>query len=330
MTMRTAPTLFAATRAAAAESQLAISVDTLVEGVHFDADTPLEALGYKCVAVNLSDMAAMGATPLNLQCAWSDPLTDLPWREAVTHAIKRSADAVPMSAQLAMVVAPRRQISIQIVGEVPDGNALTRSNARVGDQFWVSGTLGDAGGGLGLLRGHLQAREHDDRDYLLQRLHRPSPRLALGRALRGIASAAIDISDGIAGDALHIAARSKVGIRIFAKRLPLSAALLRVAGTRRAQHLALGAGEDYELAFSAPARCAAHIRRAAQRCQVAVHCIGDIVAGGSLVLLDEQMRELPIPSAFDHFADRESEPHDRKITDTRNCGHSDEHEDIVR
>lgn len=330
MTMRTAPSLFAATRAAATESQLAISVDTLVEDVHFDADTPIEALGYKCVAVNLSDMAAMGATPLSLQCAWSDPLSDLRWREALTHAIKRSADAVPMSAQLAMVAAPRRQISIQIVGQVPRGDALTRSNARVGDQFWVSGTLGDAGGGLCLLRGRLQAREHDDRDYLLQRLHRPSPRLALGRALRGIASAAIDISDGIAGDALHIATRSKVGIRIFAKHLPLSDALLRVAGATRAQHLALGAGEDYELAFSAPARCAAQVRRAARRCQVAVHCVGDIVAGESLVLLDEHMRELPIPSAFDHFAGRESAPRGSKVTGTRNDRQGDEHKDIVR
>ena len=305
--MLTRPSLFATTHALATGAQLAISVDTLVEDVHFDAGTPVAALGYKCVAVNLSDMAAMGATPYTMQCAWSDPHVDLPWRQALTAAIKRRADAVPMSVQLAMVAAPRRQISIQILGEVPPGAALTRGGARAGDQFWVSGTLGDAAGGFALLRGRLQTLDGGARDYLLERLHRPTPRLALGRALRGIANAAIDISDGIAGDASHIAARSKVGIRIFANRLPLSAALLRVAGPSRAQDLALGGGEDYELAFSAPARCAQQVQHAAKRCQVAVHCIGEIVTGASVVLLDEQMQPLLLPSAFDHFAKREVE-----------------------
>jgi thiamine-monophosphate kinase len=297
--------LFAATHAVRTASQWAISVDTLVESVHFDASTPVDALGYKCVAVNLSDMAAMGAIPRAIQCAWSDPHVDLPWGHALEHAIRQAAAQVPMSADLAMVLAPRRQISIQIVGEVAHGQALTRHAACIGDQLWVSGTLGDAGGGLALLHEHLHTDRYDDHDYLVQRLHRPTPRLALGQALRGIANAAIDISDGIAGDAGHIAARSKVGIRLFANRLPLSAALVRVAGASAAQRYALGAGEDYELAFSAPARLATQVQQAARRCQISVHCIGEIIAGDAVVLLDEQMRELALPPAFDHFADRQ-------------------------
>jgi thiamine-monophosphate kinase len=297
---------FATLPALAPGLQLVLSVDTLVEGVHFTADTPLDALGYKCVAVNLSDMAAMGATPRSMQVACSDPHEDASWSEALQRAIRHAADAVPMSVDLGMVSAPQRQISIQIMGEVPRGEALTRAGACAGDQLWVSGTLGDAGAALALMQGSLRAADCEDGDWLLQRLHYPTPRLALGRALRGVASAAIDISDGIAGDALHIAACSKVGLKIFADRLPLSAALLRVAGASRAQQFALGAGEDYELAFSAPASRSAQVAQAARLCRLPVQCIGEVVVGDSLQLLDEQMRDMPLPKAFDHFVHRDA------------------------
>jgi thiamine-monophosphate kinase len=297
---------FATLPALAPGLQLVLSVDTLVEGVHFTADTPLDALGYKCVAVNLSDMAAMGATPRSMQGACSDPHEDTSWSEALQRAIRHAADAVPMSVDLGMVTAPQRQISIQIMGEVPRGEALTRAGACTGDRLWVSGTLGDAGAALALMQGSLRATDREHGDWLLQRLHYPTPRLALGRALRGVATAAIDISDGIAGDALHIAARSKVGLIIFADRLPLSAALLRVAGASRARQFALGAGEDYELAFSAPPNRTAQVQQAARLCRLPVQCIGKVVAGDSLQLLDEQMQDIPLPGAFDHFAHRDA------------------------
>ncbi len=297
---------FATLPALAPGLQLVLSVDTLVEGVHFTADTPLDALGHKCVAVNLSDMAAMGATPRSMQVACSDPHEDAAWSEALQRAIRHAADAVPMSIDLGMVSAPQRQISIQIMGEVPHGEALTRAGACTGDRLWVSGTLGDAGAALALMQGDLRAADRKDGDWLLQRLHYPTPRLALGRALRGVATAAIDISDGIAGDASHIAACSKVGLKIFADRLPLSAALLRVAGASRARQFALGAGEDYELAFSAPANRSAQVAQAARLCRLPVQCIGEVVAGNSLQLLDGQMQDMPLVAAFDHFAHRDA------------------------
>ena len=283
--------------------QWVISVDTLVERVHFNVDAPADALGYKSLAVNLSDMAAMGATPRSAQVAWSDPYKDASWRELIQRAIKRSADAVPMSVDMAMLSAPQRQISVQIFGEVARGSALTRGGARAGDQLWVSGTLGDAGAGLAILQNRMHTSNREDREYLLARLHRPTPRLALGRALRGVATAAIDVSDGVAGDASHLVARSKVGLRIFAHRLPQSPALRRVAGQERAQQLALAAGEDYELAFSAPSTNAAQVQQAARLCQLHVQCVGEFVDGDSLVLLDEQMRTMRLPAAYDHFAD---------------------------
>lgn len=278
-----------------------ISVDALVDEVHFNADTPLDALGYKCVAVNLSDIAAMGATPLAMQCAWGDPQDDASWHDPVLTAIAQAAESMTVPVTFGRLSTSQRQITIQILGTVPRGQALTRSGARVGDQLWVCGTLGDAGAGLALQQGDLQPGAAKDSAYLLARLNRPTARLKLGQALRGIATAAIDISDGIAGDVTHIAEQSQVGLRLFAHRLPLSDALLRVAGRIRAQNLALSAGEDYELAFCAPAKQEAQIRDAAQHCQIPVHCVGDVVAGDALVVLDENAQPMEIPGAFDHF-----------------------------
>ena len=294
-------TLFAETPAPQSNQQLVLSVDSLVDNVHFNADTPLDALGYKCVAVNLSDMAAMGATPLAMQCAWGDPDNDPSWHGPVLAAIAQLAESMTVPVTFGQLSTAQRQITIQIMGTVPHGQALTRAGARIGDQLWVSGTLGDAGAGLAMQQGDLHANTAKDSTYLLARLNRPTARLELGQALRGIATAAIDISDGITGDAAHITEQSQVGLRLFAHRLPLSDALLRVVGRTRAQTLALSAGEDYELAFCAPADQEARVRNAAHCCQTPVHCIGDVVEGDALLLLDENAHPVVIPGAFDHF-----------------------------
>ncbi|MFT5449840.1 MAG: thiamine-monophosphate kinase [Gammaproteobacteria bacterium] len=296
-------TLFGETPSPQHDQQLVLSVDSLVDNVHFNANSPLDALGYKCVAVNLSDMAAMGATPLAMHCAWGDPHDDPSWHDPVLAAIAQAAESLAVPVTFGQLSTVQRQITIQIMGTVPHGQALTRAGAHSGDQLWVSGTLGDAGAGLALQQGDLRASTAKDCNYLLARLNRPTARLELGQTLRGIATAAIDISDGITGDATHIAEQSQVGLRLFAHRLPLSDALVRVVGRSRAQRLALSAGEDYELAFCAPANQEAQVRNAARRCQIPVHCVGDVVDGDAVLVLDENAHPLDIPSAFDHFVD---------------------------
>jgi thiamine-monophosphate kinase len=196
--------------------------------------------------------------------------------------------------------APEARIAVQAMGQVPRGAALTRNGARPGDQVWVSGTLGDAGAGLAIVQGRLPAPTGADREYLVQRLCRPTPRLLLGFGLRGIASAAIDVSDGIAGDADHVARRSGLSLRIEADRLPLSGALTRTLDDDAARRMAAFAGDDYELLFTAPARSARAVLDAAGKAGVAVTPIGTVGDGDGAHILDAEGVRLD-GTSWDHF-----------------------------
>ena len=246
----------AAVQSVAAAEHVAVAIDTLVDGVHFPSDTPAEDVGYKALAVNLSDLAAMGATATEAVAVVSVPeYFDPAWLVSFRAGLEALAGAHGVAVTAIDVVPGALSVSVEVHGRCPDGAALTRAGARAGDRIFVSGTLGDAGGGLEIALGQRPARPAANAGALLARLRRPTPRLALGVALRDIASAAIDVSDGLCQDLGHVLTASGMGARIDARLVPLSPALLDVAGDTRARELALSAGDDYELLFTvAPGR----------------------------------------------------------------------------
>lgn len=297
--------------------QLAISSDMLVVGRHFFADVDPAALGHKALAVNLSDLAACGARPLAFTLALALPRIDPPWLQAFADGLFALADAHGCELIGGDTTAGALTICITVFGEVPapagQTRALLRSGAQAGDDLYVSGTLGDARLALEALQGQLtlpaallaQAR---------QRLERPTPRVALGLALGGIAHAAIDLSDGLLGDPGHVLTSSGVGATVWADTAtellstPSDAAPHAPAersGFTLAQRRSwvLGGGDDYELLFTAPPGARASVQAAALASQTPVTCIGQIDAQPGLRLLDANGQALTQHFAsFDHFA----------------------------
>ncbi len=298
---------------APAGSHMAISSDMLVEGRHFFADVDPRTLGHKALAVNLSDLAACGAEPLAFTLALALPKIDETWLEAFSEGLFALAD--PHGCELIGGDTTRGplNICITVFGNVPAPagkcRALLRSGAQPGDDIYVSGHLGDARLALEALRD-----KFDLPPALLQaarqRLETPSPRIALGLALRGLASAAMDLSDGLVGDLQHLLKASKVGATIHT-----AAALDRLAARKHADWPSAGinddtaltcvlsGGDDYELLFTAPSSAAAALQAAARQSATPIHCIGRINAAPGLLLLDENGRELPTHiTSFDHFS----------------------------
>lgn len=222
-----------------------VVIDTLVEGVHFPKHFNPTDIGYRVVAINLSDIAAMGATPRWMTLALSIPVADEEWLTAFAEGLHFAAT----EHSVALIggdttSAPQVVATVQVAGDVPPGQALRRSGAMVGDTIYVTGTVGDAAAGLdGLLHGR-PVRE------LANRFARPTPRVGYGEKLRGIASAAIDVSDGLYGDLKKLAFASGVGAEIDVTRLPISDALSDAYAPERVLSLALGGGDDYELMFT--------------------------------------------------------------------------------
>lgn len=290
----------------AIDMEMAISTDMLVEDRHFFSGTDPHALGHKALAVNLSDLAAMGATPVAFTLALSLPMADNAWLDAFSAGLFVLADAHACTLIGGDTTKGPLTICITVFGKVPRGMALRRDLAIPGDDIWVSGTLGDARLALAALRNELVDGQplmlpQNQLDQALHRLHRPTPRIALGIALRGIAHAAIDISDGLYGDLAHILERSKCGATIDVDTLPAGPVLSRQsAAIRRAW--ALSGGDDYELCFTAPARKRSDVLAAGSTVDVALTRIGTIVAGSNMQLLDAQGEQLTMPvSSFDHF-----------------------------
>ena len=291
--------------------QLAVSTDMLVEGRHFFADVDPAALGHKALAVNLSDLAAMGAEPLAFTLALALPparAADQAWLAALASGLFALADASACPLVGGDTTAGPLNLSLTVFGQVPPGQALRRSDAQPGDDVWVSGTLGDARLALGALRGEW-ALPPAVLAAARQRLERPTPRLALGRALRGVASSAIDLSDGLAGDIGHILAASGVGATIdigVASDLIACNDLMVGADTafdrdfRR--RIVLTGGDDYELAFTAAPESRAAVLRAAEAGNTPVSRIGRIEPEPGLRLIhgDGQIESIP-SRAFDHF-----------------------------
>lgn len=282
---------------------LILTTDTLVEGRHFRPGDDPESLGHKSLAVNLSDLAAMGAEPAWFLLSLTLPQADEPWLTAFAaglHALARR-----FNIQLVGGNTTRGPLSIGVTacGFVPAGQALTRRGAQPGDRVYVTGTLGDAA--LALWIEQEQPGRTPVGHAAAERLHRPEPRIAAGIALRGLAGAVIDISDGLAADLGHILESSHVGARIDLARLPLSDTYrrLQTSGVVGWDH-ALAGGDDYELCFTvSPSREPELTRRAAQM-DCACTSIGEIVASPGLVLTDpEGRRYQPGRMGYDHFAD---------------------------
>jgi thiamine-monophosphate kinase len=290
--------------------QLAISTDMLVEGRHFFPAADALALGHKCLAVNLSDIAAMGARPLAFTLALALPAARDDWLGPFSTGLLALADLHGCELIGGDTTKGPLTISITIFGEVPAGSALRRDAAQAGDDIWVSGTLGDARLALAGYRNEI-ALDAADQQAAGLRMHRPTPRIALGLALRGIAHAAIDISDGLSGDLGHILQRSGVGAVLDVDALPAGPVLRRQARALQ-RRFTLAGGDDYELCFTAPSAKRDAVLRAAASCHddaqnglaaTPVTRIGSIEHTPGLRLRDSHGAALDIAvSSFDHFS----------------------------
>lgn len=283
---------------------LALCVDTLTAGVHFPTDAPADAVGYKALAVNLSDLAAMGAQPAWALLALSLPAVDPNWLVGFKSGFQRLAEAHDVALIGGDTTRGVLAASVTLAGTVERGTALRRDGARPGDRVYVSGTLGDAAAGLRLWQSGQRSATGGVAE-LIARLHYPTPQLALGRALRGLASAAIDISDGLAADLGHILERSGVGATVEIERLPLSQALVSACGRSEGGALALAGGDDYELCFTVPPAQEAALTDAVNALGIAVTAIGTIDAAPGLRLTDAAGRQIvpPTQSGYEHFGE---------------------------
>lgn len=283
---------------------LAVSIDTLVAGVHFPIDTAAEDIGYKSLAVSLSDLAAVGAEPAWVTLAVS--LTELDENWVAQFCRGFFALAKQHNVQLVGGDVTRGQdtITTQLHGFVPAGEALRRSNAKVGDLIYVTGAIGEAGLGLQLLQNKFQLPDScaHQRDDLIQRLNRPEPRVAIGTALRGIANAAIDISDGLVADLKHILEQSQLGATIHLHKLPVAKCFAEVFDAVNGWQQPLTAGDDYELLFTVPQNEKTTVELLASQHSCAVTCIGEIeYQPGMRCYLDGRLMQLET-SGYEHFA----------------------------
>ena len=283
-------------------SQLVAAIDSLVEAVHFPKGSPARSIGHRALAVNLSDLAAMGAEPAWALLALALPAADEAWLEGFSAGL----DALARTHNVALVGGDTTGgtlcVTVQVMGFVPPGAALRRGGGAPGDAVFVSGTTGDAAAGLLLEQSQLRLPDEAQAQWLLDRFRYPTPRLALGQALRGVASACIDVSDGLLGDCARLAAASGCGVSLEYAALPVSMALCAAVGEERARLLALTGGEDYELCFTVPP---ARLAEFAARCpaeRFGWSRIGALrPAPGAVVQRGASVMQVS-PRGFDHFA----------------------------
>ncbi|OIR08507.1 thiamine-monophosphate kinase [mine drainage metagenome] len=280
--------------------ELAVSTDMLVSGTHFFPDTDPFLLGHKTLAVNLSDLAAMGASPRWATLALALPGADESWLRRFSEGFFVLADQYGVDLVGGDTTRGPLNLSVTIMGEVPRGQALRRSGAEAGDDIWVSGTLGKAALGLAQLQGRIALPE-DARLSCLAALHQPRPRVALGLALRGIANSAIDISDGLLADLGHILECSHAGAEIQFAAIPAIAP----TGIEDAlfRHCVLSGGDDYELCFTASAAKRNRIEAISAELQLPLTRIGSINAGQGCTLRAADGSVMKIKEGgYDHFA----------------------------
>ncbi len=295
----------AALLSAPAGETLVLTTDAMVESVHYLPGEDPGRLARKALRVNLSDLASMGARPLAYLLTTALPKeVGEDWLAAFADGLRQDQDLFGMHlAGGDSVSTPGpTTISIVAIGTVPEGEAIHRSGARVGDRVWVSGSIGDGVLGLQAARGALAGLDEADREHLAGRYHLPTPRVELGQRLRGIASAAADVSDGLLGDLGHICAASGVGARITADSIPLSpAARAAAALSPENRAAALAGGDDYELVFTAASEAGETLRGLASEIGCPLTEIGEIVAGDAVIPMGADGNPLQLPPAWQHF-----------------------------
>lgn len=284
---------------ATAQTNIAVTTDTMVEGVHFNAQVPARAVGHKLVAVNLSDLAAMGAEPAWLSLALTLPQVDEAWLESFVAGMYEVAGYY--NCQLIGGDTTRGPLTLTMTaqGLLPEGQRLTRHGARPGDWIYVSGNLGDAAAALAMQRGELEASSFVQHK-LTERLCYPTPRVALGQALRGVATSCIDISDGLAADLQHILNRSEVGARLFLHQIPYSEILQGLAPEQR-RGFALHGGDDYELCFTVPEEMRGSLDTALAHSGVRLTCVGQIDRQPGLRFFDQEQELELVETGYQHF-----------------------------
>jgi thiamine-monophosphate kinase len=287
--------------------ELVVTADATVEGVHFLKTDPPDTIAQKALRVNLSDLAAKGAAPIAYMLTLSlTRRVDDAWIRAFTQGLAHDQKAFGvylLGGDTTMTPGPI-SVGITAFGSVRTGTMLRRTGAKEGDLIFVSGTIGDAGAGLDVLKYRHQRLAKKHRDALAARYRTPEPRIALGRALQGIATATVDVSDGLIADLAHIAENAKGGaFCIDAARIPLSPAFRAANGSDdKARARAATAGDDYEIAFSAPANARTRVMAAARKARTPVTQIGRVEDGRGVYLLDAKGRLLPTGrGGFVHF-----------------------------
>jgi thiamine-monophosphate kinase len=287
-----------------AEKQLlAISTDTLVSGIHFLPDIDPRDLGYKALAVNLSDLAAMGADPAWLTLAITLPEVDESWLEAFSDSLFEQLEYYDMQLIGGDTTRGPLAMTLGIHGLVPAGRALKRSGARPGDWIYVTGTPGDSAAGLAILQDRLVVKDSVQAAYLKKRHLRPTPRILHGQALRDLASSAIDLSDGLISDLGHILKASKCGARVDLDSLPYSEAIKANVGAELALQWALSGGEDYELCFTVPEINRGALDVAIGNLGIPFTCIGQVAPESEGLQFMQNGKPVTLDlKGYDHFA----------------------------
>jgi thiamine-monophosphate kinase len=289
-----------------ADAELVTATDTLVCGTHFVPDAPAESVGHRVLAANLSDIAAMGAEPLWASLAITLTEPDMRWLEAFAQGLFELADKFGVELIGGDTVRGALAATITLQGKLPRGSAITRAGAAEGDWVFVTGSPGDAAAGRLLLAGELAGTQVNDNPgaaatRLMQRFLFPEPRVAMGMRLRSIATAMIDVSDGLLADLGHLLHAGGVGADVELAQLPVSDALIAVADASHARELALCGGEDYELCFTAPPAQAGRINQIAAELSCSVSQIGIVNNTGKLSWLADGVPVAVPDSAFRHF-----------------------------
>jgi thiamine-monophosphate kinase len=285
----------------AVAGDLAVTVDTLVAGVHFPDGTAPALLGYRLLAVNLSDLAAMGAKPRWCTLALTLPKAEELWLDGFSRGLFELAERFGVSVVGGNLSRGPLTLTAQLMGTVERAKMLTRSGGHVGDDIYVTGTLGDSAAGIALILERSTAPQGSAAAALKERFYRPVPRVGAGLALGPLATAAIDVSDGLLADLGHVCQASGCGATIDVERVPLSAELLSLFPPQEALAHALGGGDDYELLFTAPPSRAEEVEAALEAAGTPVRRIGQLVAGQTVVCRRDGEPFTPPVHGYRHF-----------------------------
>jgi thiamine-monophosphate kinase len=279
----------------------AVTVDTLIAGVHFPDGMSPNLLGYRLLAVNLSDLAAMGALPRWCTLALTLPKADEVWLEGFSRGFFELAERYGVSLVGGNLTRGPLSATLQLIGRVEGSRILTRAGGNLGDDIYVTGTLGDSAGGIALITERAEAPQGSAQAALKERFYRPVPRVAAGLALGPLASAAIDVSDGLLADLGHICKASGCGASIDVESVPLSVELLSLFPPQEALAHALGGGDDYELCFTAAPSHAEEIEAAMEACGTTARRIGQLVPGQEVLCQRDGEPFTPALRGYQHF-----------------------------